>query len=51
MEPSLEIYETPQKSLKRTKIKLEIQMFFELCYKIVKLNEIFCAWQPAPVIR
>lgn len=51
MKLSLEIHETPQKSLQRTKIELEIQMFFELCYKIVKLNEIFCAWQPALVIR
>lgn len=51
MELSLEIYGTPWRSLQRTKIELEIQMFFELCYKIVKLNEIFCAWQPALVIR
>lgn len=51
MEQSSEVPKTLQKSLKRTEIELEIQMFFELCYKIVKLNEIFCAWQPASVIR
>lgn len=50
-ELSAEVPKTLQKSLKRTKIELEIQMFFELCYKVVKLNEIFGALQPPPVIR
>lgn len=44
-------YRTLSKSLKRTRIELEIQMLFELCYKIVKLNELLCVWQPASVIR
>jgi hypothetical protein len=51
MELASELCEAQRKSLKRTKTELEIQMFFELCYEMVKLNKIFCAWQPALVIR